>query len=131
MLANYEVPPEVSSQSLDLNTADILDHRPPAVGALMKDPRIWPDATSFVPERWLGKYKGVEVDRKAFLPFSAGSRNCPGQQFALKEMRIILSTIMRRYEMSLIPGQSHEQRVHTVPWFVQGYYRVGLKPRED
>jgi len=97
----------------------------------MKDPRIWPDATSFVPERWLGKYKGVEVDRKAFLPFSAGSRNCPGQQFALKEMRIILSTIMRRYEMSLIPGQSHEQRVHTVPWFVQGYYRVGLKPRED
>lgn len=29
MLANYEVPPEVSSQSLDLNTADILDHRLP------------------------------------------------------------------------------------------------------
>ncbi|KAH7408064.1 cytochrome P450 [Cadophora sp. MPI-SDFR-AT-0126] len=117
ILANYEIPPETIVS--------------PAVGALMRDPRIWPDATSYVPERWLGKYKGVEVDRKAFLPFSAGSRNCPGQQFALKEMRIILSTIVRRYEMTLIPGQSHEQRVHTVPWFVQGYYKVGLKPRVD
>ncbi|KAH9207521.1 cytochrome P450 [Leptodontidium sp. 2 PMI_412] len=115
MIGNYEIPPETIVS--------------PAVGAMMKDPRIWPDADIYVPERWLGKYKGVDVDRKAFLPFSAGSRNCPGQQFALKEMRIILSTIIRRYEMSLIPGQSHEQRVHTVPWFLQGYYKVGLKPR--
>lgn len=95
----------------------------------MKDPRVWPDPDTYIPERWLGKYRGVEVDRRAFVPFSAGSRNCPGQQFAMKEMRIALSTIIRRYEMSLIPGQSHEQRVHTVPWFVQGYYKVGLRPR--
>ncbi|PVH81743.1 cytochrome P450 [Cadophora sp. DSE1049] len=117
MLANYEIPPDTFVST--------------AIGPLMKDPRIWPDADSYLPERWLAKYKGVDVDRKAFLPFSAGSRNCPGQQFALKEMRIILSTIVRRYEMTLIPGQSHEQRVHTVPWFVQGYYKVGLKPRAD
>lgn len=47
---------------------------------LSKDPRIWPEPESFVPERWLGKYKGAEVDRKAFMPFSAGSRSCIGQQ---------------------------------------------------
>jgi cytochrome P450 len=51
---------------------------------LMKDPRIWPDPESFIPERWLAPYKGVEVDRKAFLPFSAGSRNCIGMQFVSK-----------------------------------------------
>ncbi|KAL2073943.1 hypothetical protein VTL71DRAFT_11269 [Oculimacula yallundae] len=116
MIGNYEIPPEVIVS--------------PAIGLMMRDPRIWPDPNDYVPERWLGNYKGVEVDRKAFLPFSAGSRNCPGQQFALREMRLILSTIIRRYEMTLIPGQSHEQRVHTVPWFVQGFYNVGLKPRE-
>ena len=51
------------------------------VSAMFKDPRIWPDAEHFVPERWLDKYKGVEADRKAFIPFSAGSRNCIGQQY--------------------------------------------------
>jgi cytochrome P450 len=48
---------------------------------MSSDPRIWPDAESFVPERWLGKYKGVEADRKAYLPFSGASRSCIGQQY--------------------------------------------------
>jgi len=47
---------------------------------MQRDPRIWPDPDSFIPERWLGDYKGVPADRKAFIPFSAGSRNCIGQQ---------------------------------------------------
>lgn len=98
---------------------------------MMKDPRSWPDPENYVPERWLEQYKGVDIDRKAFLPFSGGSRNCIGQQFALKEMRMILSTMVRRYELSLIPGQSHEMRVHTVPWFYQGYYKVGFRPRSN
>jgi cytochrome P450 len=46
----------------------------------MVDPEIWPDADDFVPERWLGKYKGAEIDRTLFIPFSIGSRNCIGQQ---------------------------------------------------
>lgn len=109
----------------------------------MRDSRYWPDGESFVPERWLGPYKGVDADRKAFVPFSAGSRNCIGQQsvlpfsrgsantdrFALKELRLIIVMVLRRYELSLVPGQSHEMRVHTVPWFKQGFYNVGVKAR--
>jgi cytochrome P450 len=49
--------------------------------------------------------------------------------FALREMRLILATLIRRYELSLVSGQSHEVRVHTVPWFRQGFYNVGLKRR--
>ena len=49
--------------------------------------------------------------------------------FALREMRLILAALIRRYELSLVPGQSHEVRVHTVPWFLQGFYNVGLKRR--
>lgn len=93
------------------------------------DARIWPDAHAFIPERWLSAYKGVEADRKAFMPFSAGTRNCPGQQFALKELRLILVTVLTRYELSVVPGQSHELRVHTVPWFKQGFYNVGVRRR--
>ncbi|RDW70984.1 hypothetical protein BP6252_07547 [Coleophoma cylindrospora] len=77
--------PRVTSDAVVLNDYEI----PPGtiVGAwisqLHKDPRIWPDAESFIPERWLHAYKGVEVDRKAFIPFSGGSRNCIGQQYVL------------------------------------------------
>ncbi|KAM3072746.1 hypothetical protein ACMFMF_007078 [Clarireedia jacksonii] len=100
------------------------------INMLQKDPRIWPDAESYIPERWLGKYKGVLADRKAFMPFSAGLRNCIGQQFALRELRLILATMIRRFDLTLVPGQNHELRVHTVPYFKEGKYLVGLKMRE-
>jgi cytochrome P450 len=48
--------------------------------AAMKDPHIWPDAEKFIPERWLGVYKGVEANRADVLAFSAGPRNCIGWQ---------------------------------------------------
>ncbi|ATZ49028.1 hypothetical protein BCIN_04g02280 [Botrytis cinerea B05.10] len=98
---------------------------------LQIDPRIWPDADSYIPERWLDNYKGVPVDKKAFLPFSGGVRNCIGQQFALREIRLILATVLRRFELDLIPGQSHELRVHAVPYFKEGKYLMGVKVRRE
>ncbi|KAM0155900.1 hypothetical protein ACHAPG_005587 [Botrytis cinerea] len=98
---------------------------------LQVDPRIWPDADSYIPERWLDNYKGVPVDKKAFLPFSGGVRNCIGQQFALREIRLILATVLRRFELDLIPGQSHELRVHAVPYFKEGKYLMGVKVRRE
>ena len=56
------------------------------ISEMMKDPRIWPDPDDFIPERWLHEYKGVEADRKAFVPFSAGSRNCIGQQYVFRSL---------------------------------------------
>ncbi|KAF7946606.1 hypothetical protein EAE96_009601 [Botrytis aclada] len=98
---------------------------------LQVDPRIWPDADSYIPERWLDDYKGVPVDKKAFLPFSGGVRNCIGQQFALREIRLILATVIRRFELDLMPGQSHELRVHAVPYFKEGKYLMGVRVREE
>ncbi|PQE07514.1 hypothetical protein CJF30_00007251 [Rutstroemia sp. NJR-2017a BBW] len=100
------------------------------INMLQKDPRVWPDAESYIPERWLGEYKGVVADRKAFMPFSTGSRNCIGQQFALRELRLILATMIRRFDLTLVPGQSHELMVHTVPYLKEGKYLVGMKMRE-
>lgn len=51
-------------------------------------------------------------------------------RFALKELRLILATLVRRYVLSLVEGQSHELRVHSVPWFKQGFYKVGVKLRD-
>ncbi|KAE9368279.1 cytochrome P450 [Stipitochalara longipes BDJ] len=115
-LSGYEIPAKTTVQ--------------PWAGAAMTDPKIWPDAMRFVPERWLGEYKGVIADKKDFYSFSGGSRNCIGQLFAWKEMRLIIGRLLHKYEISLIPGQSHERRNHTTAWFVQGFYNVGVKPKE-
>ncbi|PMD36797.1 cytochrome P450 [Hyaloscypha variabilis F] len=116
MINDYEIPPDTTVQPWPM--------------AAMKDPRIWPDAEKFIPERWLGVYKGVEANRADVIAFSAGSRNCIGWQFAMREMRLIFARLLLRYELSLVPGQSHERRYHSTPWFVQGFYKVEVKLRK-
>jgi cytochrome P450 len=66
VVSGYEIPPSCMVS--------------PSPKTLMRDEKFWPDSKSFIPERWLGTYKGAEADKKAFFPFSAGSRNCIGQQ---------------------------------------------------
>lgn len=41
----------------------------------------------------------------------------------------MLARLLRRYEISLIPRQSHESRFHGTPYLIQGFYNVGVKPR--
>jgi cytochrome P450 len=84
VLGGYEIPPNVPKPSLSLFCKGVLTLGQttvqPWIGAAMTDPRIWPDAKAFVPERWLGEYKGVIADKKDFYSFSGGTRNCIGQQ---------------------------------------------------
>ncbi|KXS11967.1 cytochrome P450 [Gonapodya prolifera JEL478] len=42
------------------------------------------------------------VNRDLFLPFSSGSRDCIGRNFAMNEMRIVLGHLIRRYDIA--PG---------------------------
>lgn len=84
MISNYEMPPSVSTNlSRWISLTNYKTMVAAFTAAMARDSHIWPDPQSFVPERWLGEYKGVEADRKAFMPFSAGSRNCIGQQCVL------------------------------------------------
>ena len=71
---------------------------------LHRDPKYWTDAETFKPERWLSSN---ETDRKfhhfAYLPFSAGFRNCIGQRFAMWEAQLILAPIIREFEFMFSP----------------------------
>ena len=70
-------------------------------GSIHRDPDLWPAPDEFDPGRWLPDSSGSAprlAHPLAFLPFSAGPRNCVGSVFALLEARIILAVLCSRLD---------------------------------
>ncbi|MBN4003631.1 cytochrome P450 [Nostoc sp. LPT] len=59
---------------------------------------LYPARKEFQPERFLEK----QFSPYEFLPFGGGSRVCIGGTFALFEMKLILATILSRYQLELV-----------------------------
>jgi cytochrome P450 len=72
-------------------------------------PRYWESPESFDPERFI---KGSDKQRTPFtyLPFGGGPRVCIGNQYAMLQILMILSDLLRRYDFQLTPGQTIEAR---------------------
>ncbi|XP_038072891.1 cholesterol 24-hydroxylase-like [Patiria miniata] len=62
------------------------------------------DPLQFEPDRFKAS---DDKSHYAYFPFSLGSRNCIGQQFALIEARVLLAKLLHRFEFNLVPGQGH------------------------
>ena len=74
--------------------------------AIHRLPEFWTDPLAFDPDRWL-----TEDPRRAhgsYLPFSMGQRKCIGDTFATVEAQLILTTVMQKVHLSLVPGQTFE-----------------------
>ncbi|MCU0498058.1 MAG: cytochrome P450 [Anaerolineae bacterium] len=63
---------------------------------LHRDPRFYPDPERFDPTRWIES----DPPRYHFLPFGGGQRICIGREFALLELRLLLSLIAHRWAWS-------------------------------
>ncbi len=72
-------------------------------------PRYWQDPESFDTDRFL---KANEKLRTPFtyLPFGAGPRGCIGGNYAMLQILMILSELLRKYDFQLAPGQTIEAR---------------------
>ena len=72
-----------------------------------RHPDIWENPNDFDPLRF--HPSNVEGrDPYAYMPFSAGYRNCIGQNFALNEERLIVASLVLRFRLSLVEGHKVE-----------------------
>lgn len=74
------------------------------VWAMHHLPRYYPDPDRFDPDRFTAEARAARP-RFAYLPFSAGPRNCIGEHFAWMEAILVLATLLSRYQFRLAPGQ--------------------------
>ena len=68
---------------------------------LHRDPRNFEDPLRFDPDRFLPEREAA-MPRFAYMPFGGGRRICIGNQFALMEGQIILSSIASRVRFELL-----------------------------
>lgn len=64
-----------------------------------RDPRWFDDPHEFRPERWADD--AADRPNYAYFPFAGGPRRCIGMEFGLREIKVVLATILQDYEFTV------------------------------
>ncbi|CAM8977043.1 unnamed protein product [Rhodiola kirilowii] len=75
---------------------------------LHRDPDYWgSDANEFNPERFVNGHSEASKHPFAYLPFGSGPRVCLGMNFAMLELKIVLSLLILNFHFSASPEYKH------------------------
>ncbi|XP_018624613.1 cytochrome P450 714C2-like isoform X2 [Nicotiana tomentosiformis] len=86
---------------------------------LHTDPKVWgPNANEFNPDRFENGVAGACTHPYLYMPFGSGVRICVGQNFALLELKILISLLLSHFSFSLSPKYVHSPT-----------YRVVIEPQ--
>lgn len=70
-----------------------------------RDPKIFAEPLVFNPSRFDVKTTTEKMNPFAYVPFSAGPRNCVGQKFAIYELKSSICKIVKSFEISIPKGR--------------------------
>lgn len=88
-----KAPFQVMDYEFEPNTALI-----PTIYLTHRREEIYPEPMRFKPERFLER----QFSPYEYVPFGGGNRRCIGQAFAMFEMKLVLATIVSRFQLSLV-----------------------------
>ncbi|KAJ1282826.1 hypothetical protein BS78_03G081400 [Paspalum vaginatum] len=75
--------------------------------ALARDPTYWESPEKFMPERFMEGGDGITIDYRGndfhYLPFGSGRRICPGSDFAISAIEIMLANLVYNFNWELPP----------------------------
>lgn len=94
---------------------------------LHRQNRLWDNPDGFDPTRW-DTENGKTCQRNAYIPFSAGSRVCTGAGFAMVEGVLLLSMILKNYEIKAVEGRDPVPVAHLTVRSKDGIW-LTLNPR--
>ena len=98
--------------------------------SLQRHPDFWIDSEIFKPERFDPEDAENAHNRHASVPFGGGPRVCIGRHFAMMEIKVVVATVLRHFQVVVDSSDNHEMcaRMTMAP---RHGLRVHLKRREQ
>lgn len=94
-----------------------------------RHPDFWDNPEGFDPDRWSPE-RSEGRSKNAWFPFSGGPRQCIGGYFGLMELQIVMSMIVPRFDLAVVPGHRVVPRVGITLGFEHGL-RMTVTRRGD